>query len=1177
MARESMKTRNGGMRVKLLLEDISRLCILIGVAAAFLAVVFPTALATAAAGPLWDVKATWGDTNLPPGGEGEFQLQVRNLGDEGSEEPLVISDSLPPGVIVKNIDWGTTPVSLKGEFNGFPLTVPVDLSQFCTGVGTGVATCEAPVETTTEFFGLPVTVFPTSSFKPYPEDGLPGYPGGYLPSIYIDVEVDPSASGSGSNMARIEGGGNSSPFTDQDEVRFTPNSSGFGVREGSFEADTFTAAYPFGNPDRQAGDHPFEQRVNFELNQESGIGGDGTRFVGPHGLVRTVEATLPRGMVGNPQAVPQCEPSDFATETFGSPHCPADTQVGYINTRILFGDWLHGHGGKGISFTSTKIKYVPIYNLVPPKGTPVDLAFSVAGLVQAHIYASLDPARDYAIKAVTPNISEAFPVRETEVTLWGVPGDPAHDRFRYFPEEPGFQGSPLENTGAPWGSAPIRPFYTLPTNCDVDTTGTRIRVDSYENPDAFTPDQEYAGGEKYTGCNDPRFRFQPDISLQPTSRDAGAPTGLTVHLEVPQRSDEVAEADELYASNGHVKAIPTPPLKRAVVELPQGMTLNPGAAQGLGNCSPAEIGIGTDSPVSCPDSSQFGTLTLHTPILPVDEQPEGFIYIAKQNDNPFHNFLSLYLVIQDPERGILVKIPGRIDLDPDTGQITTTFDDLPQFPVSDLEMSLKSGLRAGLVNPQTCGRKTIEADFYSWQDPSTPHHVSSSYDISFNPDGSPCHASLGERQFKPQLEAGTVNPTAATYSPFQFRLTRTDEDQEFSRLSVALPKGLVAKFAGVGICPDSEIAQAEDRTGAGQGSLEETSPSCPASSQIGTTQVGTGVGVPLAYVPGKVYLAGPYKGAPLSMVVISPAVIGPYDLGVITVRTALNVDPSTAQATAVSDLLPQIFQGIPVRIRDIHLQLDRPEFTLNPTSCAPAQIKARITGTGGDVASGADDTTADLSERFQSAECASLRFHPRFSLRLLNGTRRAAHPRFKATLRARPREANIARASVALPHSEFLDQAHIRTVCTRVQFAANSCPADSVYGSAVAETPLFDQPLRGPVYLRSSDNTLPDLVAVLRGPDAQPVEIDLVGRIDSARGGIRNTFEVIPDAPVRTFTLNMHGGKKGLLVNSVNLCSGTNRAVAKFIAQNGKRVTLRPKMQNACRRAKNKHPRRNQG
>ncbi|HUC07652.1 MAG TPA: hypothetical protein VMR96_06145, partial [Solirubrobacterales bacterium] len=457
---------------------------------------------------------------------------------------------------------------------------------------------------------------------------------------------------------------------------------------------------------------------------------------------------------------------------------------------------------------------------------------------------------------------------------------------------------------------------------------------------------------------------------------------------------------------------------------------------------------------------------------------------------------------------------------------------------------------------------------FSWQDPATAHVVDSSYEISQKPNGSPCVKSLAERPFGPNMQAGTINNTAGSYSPFVMRFTRTDDDQEFSRLDVTLPPGVAAKFAGVGICSDAGISRAENRTGAGEGVLEQQDPSCPASSLIGATNVGAGVGVPLTYVPGKVYLAGPYRGAPMSIVVISPAVVGPFDLGAITVRSAIRIDPKNAQGSATTDPFPQIVQGIPVRIRDIRLNLNRRNFTLNPTSCATKQVDAHVTGTGGDLASTVDDTTTDLRNRFQAARCARLRFHPGLAFRLSGATRRGGHPKLRAVV-TYPRKgsyANIAKASVALPDSEFLAQNHIRTVCTRVQFAAKQCPAGSVYGHAVAKTPLFDAPLKGPVYLRSSSHRLPDLVARLMGPASQPIEIELSGRIDSSDGGIRNTFELVPDAPVSKFILTMQGSKKGLLENSRNLCSATARATAKFMGQNGKRLTLHPAMRNDCGR-----------
>ena len=1105
-----------------------------------------TTAAPACAAPLYDIKATWGPTNLPPGGVGQFEIQVRNIGDETAEKKLFISDQLPPGVEITNISWQNA----LGTENLTPL---------CSGSTAVVVSCVVPATSTPEIAPPPSLKNTNSSF-------VNPQPSGYLLPIFVEVAISPGVGGSATNTATVSGGGSPQALSDVGEVPFSTALAPFGIVPGSYLADVFSGPHPSEARSRQAGDHPFEERVDFDLTTK-GITSpfDGTFETPASGSVRTVESTLPRGFIGNPEALPKCDPLKFAQEgaTVNATRCPANTQVGYVNVWALVGGGNHGNGQQEVNpSANAMLSRLPLYSLEPAAGTPVDLAFSSGNnLVAAHIFATLDPAQGYAIKAVAPNASTAIDVHGIEAVIWGVPGDPAHDKFRYYPEVT--EGNAL---GAPF-TAPIKPFLTNPMDCGFDNGGQKIRIDSYEHPGEFSPVQEDANPLNVTGCGDPRFRFEPGIALQPTDRHAGAPTGLDVHLKVPQRDEEVDEAKKLYAENGYVQGISTPPIKRAVVTLPQGMTLSPSAAQGLSTCSSAQIGLGNAEPVRCPDSSQYGTLVIHTPILPANAQPEGFIYVAKQQDNPFHNFLSLYLVIEEPERGILIKLPGKLELDKQTGQITTTFDELPQFPVSDMQMTLKGGVRAGLVEPSTCGTKTITAEFFTWQDPNTPHTVKNAYEISENPNGSRCVNSLSERPFRPSLEAGTTNNTAGEYSPFVFRLARSDEEQEFSQIGVTLPAGLTAKFAGVATCPNAGIAQALSReTQEGAGALEQTDPSCPASSLIGSTEVGTGVGVPLTYVPGKVYLAGPYEGAPISIVVISPAVVGPFDLGVITVRTALHINPVTAQGEAVSDPFPQIFQGIPVRIRDIRLNLDRPDFTLNPTSCAKKQIAAHVTGTGGDVNTTADDTAANLFNRFQAADCASLGFKPHLGLRLSGGTRRAGHPALTATVTYPKKGAysNVAAASVALPHSEFLDQGHIKTVCTRVQFAAKACPSRSIYGHAVAKSPLFNFRFEGPVYLRSSSHLLPDLVAVLRGPASMPVEADLDGRVDSVHGSIRNTFELVPDVPVEWFKLHLRGAKKGLLENSTDLCAGTHRATARFTGQNGRVSTLHPALKAAC-------------
>jgi hypothetical protein len=1121
---------------------VTRRAILLGTCAVAIVLAL-CGLAQAASGPLYDVKASWGPTNLPPGGVGQFELQVRNIGDEVAEQPLFISDELPPGVTATAISWRNALGTEK-------------LEKWCSGVGTELVSCIVPGASTPK-------VAPPPSLKETNSGLINPKPSGYALPIFVEVAIAPSASGTATNRATVGGGGAAEEISDVDQVPFSALPAPFDVVAGSFRADVFKGPFPDKSVSRKAGDHPFEERLKFDFTTKGGSSPvDSTFVTSANGSIRTVETLLPRGMIGNPEALQKCKPLKFAQQgvTANSTLCPANTQVGYVNVSAAVGGGNHGNGQQEVSpDASAAFSRIPLYSLEPPAGTPVDLAFSAAGLITAHIFATLDPAHDYAVEGIVPDTSTALDVHGVEAVLWGVPGDPAHDKFRYYTEPT--EGNAL---GAPF-AAPIKPLFTNPMDCGFENGGQKISIDSYEHPGEFTPIQEDENSLDVEGCDDPRFRFEPEISLQPTDRHAGAPTGLAVHLEVPQRDGEVDEAKKLYAENGNVNGISTPPVKRAVVTLPEGMTLSPSAAQGLDTCSLAQIGLGNNEPVRCPDSAQFGTLTLHTPILPVDAQPEGRIYVAKQSENPFGTLLGLYLVVEDTDLGILVKLPGRIDVDRQTGQITTTFDDVPQFPVSDLQLNLKSGVRAGLVEPSTCGKKTIRAEFFSWQDPATAHVVESSYKIEENPSGSPCVDNLGERPFGPQLEAGTANNRAGSYSPFVFRLTRTDEDQELSRIGVTLPPGLAAKLAGVGQCPDAAIAQAEGRREPGEGALEQLAPSCPASSLVGSTEVGSGVGVPLTWVPGKIYLAGPYRGAPLSIVVISPAVVGPFDLGVVVLRTAIEVAPETAQVSATSDALPQIIQGIPVRIRDARLNLDRPNFMLNPTSCAEKRIDAHVAGTGADVNASADDPSIDLFNRFQAADCASLGFAPKLSFRLFGGTHRGAHPRLQAVLKMRPGGANIGGTQVALPSSEFVDNEHFDTICTRVQFSAHQCPAGSVYGFAVAKTPLFGFPLEGPVYLRSAPGRkLPDIVAALRGPASMPIEIDLDGHVDSVLGRLRATFESVPDAPVNEFALRMAGGKKGLIQNSTNLCAKRYRAIVKFKAQNGLRRTVRPPVAASC-------------
>ncbi len=519
------------------------------------------------------------------------------------------------------------------------------------------------------------------------------------------------------------------------------------------------------------------------------------------------------------------------------------------------------------------------------------------------------------------------------------------------------------------------------------------------------------------------------------------------------------------------------------------------------------------------------------------------MYLAKPYDNPFKSLLALYIETNDPERGLVAKFAGHLVADPDTGQLTTMVVDQPQLPLEHIRLNLKQGPHAALRTPPTCGDFTTVSKLAPYSAPDSPVTFEDDFSVNSGPDGN-C-----DLQNAPSFDAGTINPIAGRYSPLVVRLNRPDGSQEFDSVTISPPPGLTARLAGVPYCPDSALAAAAAKDGLD----EQANPSCPAAADIGDVVVGAGAGPSPYYVNGQAYLAGPYKGAPLSLAIVTPAAAGPLDLGTIVVRAALHVDPVTAKITAVSDQIPHILDGIPLDIRSVAIQLNRSEFTKNPTSCDPTSVEGSLASTLG--------ITAGLSERFQLGECRRLGFKPKLFLRLY-GKRftRTANPRLRAVLVPREGDANIARTSVLMPNSIFLDQSNINTVCTRVQFAADACPTGSIYGRAMATTPLLDQPLSGNVYLRSSNNPLPDLVADLDGQ----IPVEVIGRTDTVKGALRNTFDVVPDAPISRFVLLLEGGRKSLLVANRNLCDGVQRAKVDMLAHSGRRSVVRQRIKIPC-------------
>lgn len=833
-------------------------------------------------------------------------------------------------------------------------------------------------------------------------------------------------------------------------------------------------------------------------------------------LTRDVTIEIPPGLLANPGAVPKCSAAQFVStdveERTNVTGCPQDSQVGV--THITFAN---SHSG-----TADYIE--PVFNLRPGQGEPARLGF-IALKYPIVIDTELRP--DYGVTAMVRGADTLATLYKTETTLWGVPADESHDSERMTPYEAAHNRGGIEtDTGTrPSGLAPV-PFMLNPTQC-ASALELSTAVDSYSEPERISTGSTFLPAP--TGCS--QLEFEPALSLAPTTRGASSGSGLDAQLNFP--------------TNGFEHDVYVPDEQRRVeVTLPQGLTVNPSQAAGLGSCPRAtfEVLSAKSAPTGgCPEDSKIGTVTAKSPLL--EEEAQGSLYVAEPYRNPYGTLIALYMVLAVPERGVLVKLAGKVTLDPRSGQITTVFGEppfeIPQLPVSSFHLHFREGARSPLVTPSACGVHSAVATFTAWGGHTATRHPSFVID-----------SGCGKRPFDPEFEGGTRSNAAASYSALGIHLVRHDVDQQLTRFSSTLPPGLVAKLAGTSECSDAAIAVAATKSGA----AELAAPSCPAASHIGSLQAGAGVGPSLTYVKGELYLAGPYRGAPLSVVSITPAVAGPFDLGTVVVREALRVDPESlrVQADGRNDPVPSMVAGIPLSLRDLRLNVDRPRFALNPTNCNPLFFKA--------MAWGAEGGEASLKDRFQAADCSQLAFKPKLSLRLSGGTRRAGHPSLRAVLQMPGKGANIARASVALPHSEFLDQSHIRTVCTRVQFAAGHCPKGSVYGHAVARTPLLARSLRGPVYLRSSNHQLPDLVADLHGQ----VHVVLDGRIDSVKGGVRTTFASVPDAPVSSFVLTMQGGKRGLLENSTDICRGNHRALARFAGQNDKEHDFHPSLRANC-------------
>jgi hypothetical protein len=1074
-----------------------------------------------AGSPWWGFMSTSRPTNMAPGSQGVVVATATDLGDADTVGPVTITDRLPAGVSIVNSKAVGFRVRVFGEGTGNndlgPKGVYSSL-KLCTVIDTREVTCTYREAKELEDLGVPsVEASLFKVFRPY---------SGRL-EMRISVEVSGEVSTGQLQNEVIAAGGGSTESSVRRPINISEVEAPFGLEDYELRSEE-----EGGTIDTQAGSHPFQLTnvTNFNEGPETTV-----EHVEPVQQVRDLFYKLPPGMLGNATALPKCTAAQFATQDVTVPvnaiSCPSNTQIGVAtNTYFISG------AVKGVV-----TEVVPMFNLVPEAGEPARFGF-LAGVVPI----TLDTAvrggngEDYGVTVSVTNITQLPGLLANEVTFWGTPGDPRHDASRGYRCLNGLSGCVAAEERHPHA------FFVLPTSCPSNPTTepftaslmarSWLETAGGTHPEATYDLQDSLGHPLgLDGCN--KLPFAPRVEAEPTSDAATTSTGLEFNLNV---DDEGLTSPEGLAQSQ---------LAKAVVTLPVGVTTNPSVAAGLSACSRAEYeseDVNSTPGTGCPNESKIGTVEIESPL--VTQKIEGSVFLAKQGENPFGSLLALYVVAKNPELGLLIRVAGKVVPDPVTGQLVTTFEGIPQLPFSHFHFAFRQGQRAPLATPAACGTYTTTADLTPYSAPDHPLRDTAQFRITTGPEGAPC-PSGGTPPFGPVVTAGTVNNAAGTYSPMYLQVTRKDTEQEITRFSAQLPPGLTANLSGVPFCPDTDIALAKTKSGAN----EETEPSCPIASQIGHTEVGVGVGGTLAWSAGRLYLAGPYNGAPFSVVAINSAKVGPFDLGTVVVREALSINPETAVVTVdakASDPIPHILQGVVIHARDIRVYVDRPGFTLNPTSCTPTTFSATVDGAGADPSNPADQAPVTINDPFQNADCANLNFKPTFTASTAGKTSRTngASLTVKLTYPKAPQgsQANIRSVKVDLPKQLPSRLTTLQKACTEQQFSTNpaGCPTASRVATARAVTPILPEALIGPAYFVSHGGAkFPELVVVLQG---YGVTITLHGETFISKAGITSsTFHTVPDQPVTSFELTLPQGPNSALAANGNFCAITKTITVK--------------------------------
>lgn len=882
----------------------------------------------------------------------------------------------------------------------------------------------------------------------------------------------------------------------------------FGLQTLSGDASASLGVESFSttSSNSEAGGHP-DLSTSFRLAEP-----------GVEEAARNVIFQAPEGIFGNPYAITHCTSSDFALD-----QCPSDSQAGLITVYANYEGDQHKLLGTA-----------PLFNVEPLGQQTALLAFTVPTLnIPINIPVAVRTADDYGLRFTVQEITQATPLAGADLTLWGFPALGSHDGER-FPK--GSPGAPSNCPGLTDASCiasptasniPAHPLTDNPTTC-AGPLVTKLIVQTYQDP--AHPTSVEGSYPATTGCD--LEVFNPVLYASPTTAQTDSASGLDLELSAPQFLGFANSPSEL---------------KSAIVTLPQEFTINPDAADGQTACPDALANFDSEAPAQCPDRSKIGTFRIGTQALP--NTLDGSVYIGEPRPGDQYR---LFLIASG--FGINAKLIGSVKPDPDTGQLKIFFEDLPQVPFDSFKLHLFSSDRGLMATPTRCTIYEVNARFFPWNASLPDQNSKQVFPLSSGPGGSPCPGQV--RRFRPRLLAGTSKPVAGAFSDFTLRLDRDDGDQFLGDLNFRLPPGFSGDLRGIGYCPEAAIVAAANNAGR----AEQAVPSCPASSQIGTTNVAAGPGSHPFHATGKMYLAGPLKGAPLSLAAVTPALAGPYDYGVVVVRVALHIDPQTAQVFAASDTVPKIIGGIPIRMRSIQVKIDRPNFTINPTNCSAFTVDSQGIGDQG--------TVTDFSSYFQVVNCATLPFAPSMTVRQLGSAKNASrgkNPQLRFDLRTRPGDANIKAMTVTLPTAFEIDQEHLGNICSEKELVEKSCAGRTAIGYASTRTPLLDQPIQGPVYAVSGSGGLPRLAFLLDG------QVSLMPRAEtkSVRGKLATTVPVVPDAAIGHFGLTIFGGKTGYLSNTRSLCGKTRPSVqVAYVGQNGKSMKQKVKVKAACGKKK---------